>query len=296
MLKKIFSVIIFSIAMNSFSSEEIKFQDILFEIPNTFMGTLTTSFSKDSIEEWGLIIASTAVLYHYDEPIYDDAQRKGRAWKLGNKDMTRSFIKAGSYDVLRLPTDTGSMLYYLGDGWLHASVGGSMVVAGKLSENSYHTSTGYMLWHGMVVSTIFNQALKRSFGRESPVVKTRERGKWTPFPSFNSYNKDTPNYDAMPSGHIMTATLTFTILSERYPEQKFWLYPLGGVWLTALGFQMVNNGVHWASDYPLGIAMGYVVGMEALKMGKNKTQTKEASWSVLPMLDGTTGLIATKEF
>lgn len=296
MNKKIFSVIILSFAMKSFSKEEVQFADILFEIPNTSMSTLKTSFSKDSIEEWGLILASTGVLYHYDEPIYDDAQRKGRAWHLGNKDQTRSFIKAGSYDVLRLPTDTGSMMYYLGDGWLHASIGGGMVVAGKLSENSYHTSTGYMLWHGMVVSTIFNQTLKRSFGRESPVVKTRERGKWTPFPSFNSYNKDTPSYDAMPSGHIMTATLTFTILSERYPEQKFWLYPLGGVWLTALGYQMVNNGVHWASDYPLGIAMGYVVGMEALKMGKNKTQKKESSWRVLPMLDGSTGLMASKEF
>ena len=296
MLKIIFSMILFSFATNSFSNEEVQFTDILFEIPNTSINTLKTSFSKDSFEEWGLIIGSTAVLYHYDEPIYDDAQRKGRAWHLGNKDMTKSFIKAGSYDVLRLPTDTGSMMYYLGDGWLHASIGGSMVAAGKISGNSYHTTTGYMLWHGMVVSTIFNQTLKRSFGRESPVVKTRERGKWTPFPSFNSYNEDTPSYDAMPSGHIMTATLTFTILSERYPEQKIWLYPLGGVWLTALGFQMVNNGVHWASDYPLGIAMGYVVGMEALKMGKNKAEKKESSWNVMPMLDGTTGLMASKEF
>lgn len=59
---------------------------------------------------------------------------------------------------------------------------------------------------------------------------------------------------------------------------------------------MVNNGVHWASDYPLGIAMGYVVGMEELKMGKTKAEKKESSWRVLPMLDGTTGLIASKEF
>jgi hypothetical protein len=36
--------------------------------------------------------------------------------------------------------------------------------------------------------------------------------------------------------------------------------------------------------------------MEALKMGKNKAEKKESSWNVMPMLDGTTGLMASKEF
>lgn len=31
---------------------------------------------------------------------------------------------------------------------------------------------------------------------------------------------------------------------------------------------MVNNGIHWASDYPLGIALGYFFGKSALKMAK----------------------------
>ena len=33
-------------------------------------------------------------------------------------------------------------------------------------------------------------------------------------------------------------------------------------------FQMVNNGVHWASDYPLGIAMGWAVAKMAVQMGQ----------------------------
>ncbi len=30
--------------------------------------------------------------------------------------------------------------------------------------------------------------------------------------------------------------------------------------MVPLMFQMVNNGVHWWSDYPLGLFIGYTVG------------------------------------
>ena len=94
----------------------------------------------------------------------------------------------------------------------------------------------------------------------------------------------------------MTATLTFTILAERYPEYAKVLYPVGGVWVTALGFQMMNNGVHWASDYPLGIAMGYVIGKISVQMGKDESKTKEdlkTGWMIFPTFNG---ILATKSF
>lgn len=101
----------------------------------------------------------------------------------------------------------------------------------------------------------------------------------------------------MPSGHVMTATLTFTILSERYPEYNSYLYPIYGVWVSALMFQMVNNGVHWASDYPLGIAMGYLAGKLSTQMGKKAeaSESTDAStgWMILPTFNG---IVATKTF
>jgi hypothetical protein len=33
---------------------------------------------------------------------------------------------------------------------------------------------------------------------------------------------------------------------------------------------MVNNGVHWASDYPLGFAIGYMMGKSITKNGRKK--------------------------
>jgi len=50
-------------------------------------------------------------------------------------------------------------------------------------------------------------------------------------------------------------------------EYKF-IKPLGYSLMTILAFQMLNNGVHWASDYPLALAMGYSLGMLATSQGR----------------------------
>lgn len=268
-----------------YSEEKIPLLDVITAMPATSIDGLKTSFSKESIPWWGLILGSTAILYHYDEDIYADIQGKGRKWGLGNGDNTHALFEIGPWPV-RFPTDTGSAFYFLGDGITHFAIAGTLLTYGYLSDNNRPYNTGLQIVHGMAVSTFFSQALKRSFGRESPYVQTEERGAWRPFPSFSQYGSDTPKYDAMPSGHIMTATLTFTVIIENYPEYEYWLRPLEITWLTLLGFQMVNNGVHWASDYPLGIAMGYVFGKSAAKLGKSKSghekKADEISWYLIP--------------
>lgn len=283
------------------AEEELSLLKTVTAIPATSKEALKTSFSKDSLPYWGVILGSTGLLYHYDEDIYREGQKGGRRLGIGNEDNTKPVISFGGQDLLRLPSDTGSALYFLGDGWMHTGIATGFITYGKTAENARAYNTGVMILHGMFTSTIFNQTLKRSFGRESPEVSTSKRGSWNLFPSFNDYNSKTASYDAMPSGHIMTATMTFTILSERYPEYRSFIYPLGGLWITALGFQMVNNGVHWASDYPLGIAMGYVFGKASVKiLSEKKEETKESretSWMILPSVNGDVKMIkAVKSF
>jgi hypothetical protein len=272
-----------------YAEEKLLFKQIITEIPATSKRTFKTSFSKESLPYWGAIVGSTAILYHYDEEIYADLQKRGRDWGIGNQDNTKPIVSLGQQELVRFPSDTGSTLYFLGDGWTHAAIGGAFLGVGQITENNHTFNTGMMLWHGMVVSTIFNQTLKRSFGRESPEVSTHKRGSWRPFPSFNNYNSKTASYDAMPSGHVMTATLTFTIISERFPQYNHFTYPIGGLWVSALMFQMVNNGVHWASDYPLGIAMGYVIGKMSTQMGSKeseKSKSETSQWKFMPTFNG----------
>ena len=143
--------------------------------------------------------------------------------------------------------------------------------------------------NGLATSTIINQVLKRASGRESPNTRTEYRGRWRPGPSFKAYGERTGSYDAMPSGHIMTATLTFTVLRNNYPDQEYWMEPLEYVWLTLLGYQMINNGVHWASDYPIGIATGYVVGNVVSKLGVSEIEAKQKnSWFFFPSFENNT--------
>jgi len=280
------TLVLFSVSV--FAEDRLEFKKIITSVPETATSTLKTSFSKEALPYWGAILGSTAVLYQYDEQIYSDLQKRGRDWGVGNQDETKSILIVSDHEILRLPSDTGSFMYFLGDGWLHAGIGGAFLGAGSIRDDNRAFNTGIMIWHGMVVSTIFNQTLKRSFGRESPEVSTSERGSWNLFPNFNDYNTKTASYDAMPSGHVMTATLTFTIISERYPEYNSFIYPLYGVWASALMFQMVNNGVHWASDYPLGIAMGYVVGKMSTRLvtGKTENQSASSEWMIFPGLSG----------
>lgn len=225
------------------------------------------------------------ILYNNDEVILENWQREGRAAGLGNTDKTKAVLSAGDIDLLRLPTDTASWMYFLGDGWMHFGISAGFLINGQFNDDVRAYNTGLRIAHGMATSTIFSQLLKRAFGRQSPYVKTEPFGKWSPFPSVPEYQKHTANYDAMPSGHVMTATLTFTIINEAYPEYSNYIVPLASVWISALGYQMVNNGVHWASDYPLGIAMGYVFGKASSQMGASKSQeatSTKSSWMILP--------------
>ncbi len=293
-MKTIF-LFLFFFSLPSWAEEKLALKLVVTGVPQTSKKFLSESFSKEALPYWGVILGSTALLYHYDEEIYHDLQRQGRNLGIGNGDETRSVLSISGHEIVRAPSDTGSFMYFLGDGWMHAGIGAGFVATGQFGDDNYAYNTGLMIWHGMVVSTIFNQALKRSFGRESPEVSTSKRGSWTLFPNVNDYNSKTASYDAMPSGHVMTATLTFTILAERYPDSAKFIYPAYGVWATALMFQMVNNGVHWASDYPLGIAMGYVIGKQAAQLGKSEggETGEKTSWTVYPT---PRGVVAARVF
>lgn len=252
--------------------ERLNFLDIFKRIPQSLGVTADYSFSKGAIPAYVGILASTAFLYHYDEDILVGFKRQGRNWGMVNTDNTKSVFNIGDLEILRLPTDAASLLYSLGDGWTHTFIAGGFLASGYLRDNNRAINTGYEVIQGMMLSTVASQVFKRATGRQSPNQKSEERGAWRPFPSVAAYQARTAEYDAMPSGHIMTATMTFTVIRENYPEYDHVLLPLEVVYLAALGFGMVNNGVHWASDYPLGIGLGYVFGKGAASITKKNKE------------------------
>lgn len=104
------------------------------------------------------------------------------------------------------------------------------------------------------------QLLKHVTGRESPFVATSRTGEWRLFPNQIEYAKHTPHYDAFPSGHIATAMATMIVISENYPEQK-WIKYIGYPAVMMVGVGLTTTSIHWVSDFPLGLALGYSFGM-----------------------------------
>lgn len=286
----VFSCLVICKPISAHAEQKIHLWRLITDLPKTAEDTVTTSFTRDTIVPWSTVILSTGLLYHYDPEILQNVQYFGVKEGIGNDDHTKTVVHLGSTPILRLPSDTGSALYFLGDGWVHMSAALAFAATGLATDNARPWNTGLEMVHGMIVSTVFSQALKRASGRESPTNRTEARGRWRPFESIDSYNTHTARYDAFPSGHIMTATLAFTVINENYPEYSNFIVPFAGVWLTALGFQMVNNGVHWASDYPLGIAMGYHIGRLVSRMDKEDDKKAangmpKTKYMIVPNLD-----------
>jgi hypothetical protein len=112
-----------------------------------------------------------------------------------------------------------------------------------------------------------SQVLKHVAGRQTPSEATVPRGRWRPFASLHDYSANVPAYDAFPSGHLTTTMAVFTVLAQNYPEYRF-IRPVAAVTMGTLAFTMVNNGVHWASDYPLALAIGGAVGNVVVERGR----------------------------
>lgn len=270
--------------------KRLQLKQIITEIPTTSKRAFSSAFSSEAILPWTAILGSTAILVEDDERWLAESKRMGRKLDWAENDKTETKVELFGKDIFRFPTDKGSSVYFLGDGWLHMSIAAGFMATGHIGNETKPFNVGVQMVHSMMTSTIYNQALKRSFGRETPNFATKRRGAMRPFPGFKNYGEESAKYDAMPSGHIMTVTSQFTIFHLNYPQYAPWTFTVGAIWGTALMLQMVNNGVHWWSDYPLGIGMGYLFGRQAFDMGKsdsdieNKKKTKCSEVTFFPYI------------
>jgi membrane-associated phospholipid phosphatase len=166
------------------------------------------------------------------------------------------------YRNSRTVTDVSNFFVSLGDGKSQFALAGAFAAYGLVTDDHKALRTGSQIVQAVLASGAVVQLLKHLTGRESPFVRSSATGTWRFFPNQIDYHKHVPAYDAFPSGHICTALATVIVIAENYPETK-WIRPLGYVVSGLVGVGMVNRGIHWYSDYPLGLAIGYAFGMIA---------------------------------
>lgn len=248
----------------------------LTHVPKDVWGITKSPFEKNGWRGFLGVTVASAILIKYDQQLLDDAMKFGRQIHLQPQTDYKVLINiknsSGGIKIFKVPKNLNSAFYTFGEGWIGAAIGGGFWVQGKLSHNYRSLQTASDLLEGFTSAAVLTQFIKRTTGRESPFMRTEPGGKWTLLPSFNDFKNNTSAYDAFPSGHLATMMTTVTILSENYPENR-WIKPIGYTLIGLTGFAMMNTEVHWAGDYPLALAIGYLNGK--IITGRHKKITRQ---------------------
>ncbi|WP_428223991.1 phosphatase PAP2 family protein [Flavobacterium sp.] len=255
--------------------ERPRILDMVTHIPKDFIATAKDFVAQDHAWYLGGAIASTAALIPIDQSLTDNSRKFADQLGMG---PDNTYGKFGP--LQNIPKDFGSGLYLVGNGTTVILLSTGFVTYGLLANNYRAQATASGLIESMAVSGVYVQFLKRVTGRESPFI-ARENGHpggdWNPFPSFAAYAKSTPHYDAMPSGHLTTIMSGLTVIATNYPEYK-WIKPVGYTLIAGMCFQMMQSEVHWASDYPLALLVGYFSGKNIARNRFKEVKTNAASF------------------
>ncbi len=273
-------------------SSPLTWYDWIANVPRDYSLFYHRVFREEALPSITLVAASSAVLWLYDEELLAAGERWGRMWGISPNDNMDTVARVGGFPI-QMPTDTGSALYFIGDGWTHASIATMYLSYGGAFHEVRALHTASQMAEAILNTGILVQVLKHVTGRESPLVRTGERGVWRMLPDQKKYHQHVSNYDAYPSGHVATAMATMTVMAGNYPEYATGIQIVGYPLITLLSLQMLNNGVHWASDYPLGLALGYTFGRIAVENGKQPIPGVRATWwertKLMPLSPGSAG-------
>jgi hypothetical protein len=242
-----------------------KMSRMLTMVPSNIGKYCSVTFRRKNVLPIAAMAAGTAALIAVDQPIDDAAKHVSRHWGLKPTEHQKPIIRPSiriNGQLLKLyinvPSDVSNGIYFLGDGIVHLGTAAGFGVYGGLAHDHRALQTGAQLMEAIATTGFVVQVLKHVTGRESPAKHTVPGGKWRFFPNPADYGKSVPKYDAWPTGHLATAMATVTVIADNYPEWKL-ARPIGYTLMAACGFAMLNNGVHWASDYPFGISLGYTM-------------------------------------
>jgi hypothetical protein len=222
--------------------ESIKWYTMIANIPRDWERWYNISFRKDRADEWLAVGGLTLAAILTDDITYSPADR---------------FYHSSS-DAKRW-SDIGAEI---GDGRTQFALAGAFGAYGLVFKDQRALRTGSQIVQAVLASGAVVQLLKHLTGRESPLVRTTPTGVWKILPNQVDYHRYVPHFDAFPSGHICTSITTVIVIAENYPDSK-WIRPVGYGFTTIVGLGMLSNGIHWLSDYPLGLFIGYYFGLLA---------------------------------
>jgi len=247
-------------------------------VPGDWVKYYHVTFREEEIGTYGEIAVMTGILVATDDQTYQFSKRITQ-----NSETVKSMSNFFANDV--------------GEGTGQLTLAAAYAAYGLVFSDNRALRTGSQIVQALLAGGLVVQAIKHVTGRESPYVSSSPTGLWRFFPNQFYYAKRVPHYDAFPTGHLCTSTSTVIVIVENYPEMK-WMRPVGYVILGLIGVSMVDIGIHWYSDYPLGVAIGYTFGMiaahpggyDVFHFGESDSHAVKLSPSLIP---GGAGLTAS---
>jgi hypothetical protein len=251
------------VLVNTTEYQKPKLFSFITNIPKDVAGFTSNSFQKKNFGNLELIAGSTLFLWLSDQAITNTLHDKLEDSKIVSTESFSPFInvKIGGKptNIGKIPRNINTAFYNLGQGSFSMLLAGGFYVMGKIEKDNRALNTASQLAESFIVLGVGTQAMKYFTGRENPSDASVIRGRWQPFPKWKDFQNSKTKYDAFPSGHLATFVNTVTIIGSNYPEKR-WIKPVGYSIAGLIALSMINNGVHWASDFPLGIALGHGYG------------------------------------
>ncbi len=276
--------------------------EFLTNVPGDIKTFAKTTFTRKHAPVIGLIVVGTTLLILTDRWTQFKAREAGSRLGITPSQHQETFATIplpGSKHGLQLegPFDNGSSLYFIGDGMVDLGLAGGFLGYGAIAGNNRAMRTSSGIVEAIIGVGLVEQVVKRTTGRPSPLATDHDADMWRFFPNQRKFQAHVATYDAFPSGHLGAGVATLTVIASNYPEYHF-IRPVGITLLTVLAFQMMNNGVHWAGDYPLAIGIGYAFGRIASMHGKGPvTAGALPDWQVYPLVSSRlAGLSVTHRF
>jgi len=174
----------------------------------------------------------------------------------------RNWISRRGYDTYNNDVWDGPTFY--GYVQYSAILGGAMYAAGLFAREKWLRTTGRQLIQALIYGGTLTMGMRYVLGRHRPYTSEKDQYEFEWFTSDGELQ-------SFPSGHIVVAMTTSTILAERI--DTWWaraiLYPMA--FLT--GYARMYNDKHWLSDIIFGTAIGY--GSAKLVLNQEESREKE---------------------
>ena len=265
----------------SFSKQRLVYQkpktfSFITNIPKDVAVFSGQSFKRKNFSNLALVVGSTALLLLTDQAINNTVHDVLDDHRVISTERFSPFfqfkIGGKKTNFGKIPKNINTAFYDLGQGSSAMFMAAGFFLVGKIKKDNRALQTASQLTEAFIALGLGTQVMKYVTGRENPSDATTRGGRWRPFPKWNDFQNNKTKYDAFPSGHLATFVSAVTIISHNYPEKR-WIGPLGYSIAGLCGLAMINNGVHWASDFPLGFALGY---------GFGKFISKRSHFTIIP--------------